>query len=195
MARRLLIFLTSTVLFAFRPPLPAAACPPFCPAPVVGYAPLFPPPCVAPPLCGAYPLPAPVPAACPPCPLYAAPTPAPPSTTPPPPAPVTPPPEPMTAPPLLKPTGRSTEARFFDAYPVAARPGEHPDAARCGVSFWNLTDRPVKVRVAGREHVVPARQRLLLELERRFDWEAEGYPPQTQEVKAGQAGAAIVLRR
>jgi hypothetical protein len=203
MARWLLLLLTTTMLLAFRPPAPAAACPPLCPGPVVGCAPLYPPLCPPPPLCLACPVPAPVPVVCPPCPLYASPTAAPPSATPapcpqpPPPAPVTPAPqpEPMTAPLSLKPTGRITEARFFDSYPVAARPGEHPDAARCSVSFWNLTDRQLTVRVAGRSHTVPAHQRLLLELERRFDWQVERYPPQTEEVKAAHAGAAIIIRR
>jgi hypothetical protein len=95
----------------------------------------------------------------------------------------------------MKPASRITETRFYDSYPVAARPGDRPNPARCGVSFWNLTDRQVTVRVAGRSHVVPARQRLMLELERRFDWEVEGYPPQTQQVEAAHAGQAIVIRR
>ena len=98
-------------------------------------------------------------------------------------------------PPLMKPASRVAETRFYDSYPVAARPGDHQNAARCSVSFWNLTDRQLKVRVAGRSHVVPARGRLMLELERRFVWEAEGYPPQTQQVETAHAGAAIVIRR
>jgi hypothetical protein len=101
----------------------------------------------------------------------------------------------MSAPPLMKPASRVGDTRFFDSYPVAARPGEARNAARCSVSFWNLTDRQLKVRVAGRSHVVPARQRLMLEVERRFAWEVEGYPPQTQQVEAAHAGAAIVIRR
>jgi hypothetical protein len=98
-------------------------------------------------------------------------------------------------PPLMKPASQTKETRFFDSYPVAARGGERPNPARCSVSFWNLTDRALKLHVAGRDHVVPARQRLMLELERRFVWEADGRPPQTQQVEAAHPGVAIVLRR
>jgi hypothetical protein len=35
----------------------------------------------------------------------------------------------------------------------------------------------------------------MVELERRFVWEVEGHPPQTQQVEATQGGTAIVIRR
>lgn len=134
---------------------------------------------------------------CPPCPCaprptpLATPTPAPPSTAEPPMA--APPP---TAPAPMPPVTLNAQASpSHDVYRVPARtPSERP-GARARVSFWNLSGRDRVLKVGGKTQTLPSGRRVILEVERSFEWAVDGAAAETATVKPGDRGLEVVLRR
>jgi len=111
-----------------------------------------------------------------------------------------------TAEPPLAPGGKSSappttgepgvrEARYYDTYAVASSTANKSPGDHCSVGFWNLTNRDISVKVAGRNHVVPSRKNLTLELERQFAWQVEGRNAETAQVPDAESGLEIVIRR
>ncbi len=111
-----------------------------------------------------------------------------------------------TAEPPLAPGGKSSappapgqpgirEARYYDTYAVAPSTSSKPSGDHCSVGFWNLTNRDISVKVAGRNHVVPSRKNLTLDLERQFAWQVEGRNAETAQVPDSESGLEIVIRK
>lgn len=89
-----------------------------------------------------------------------------------------------------------TESRsYFNAYTVASADVK-PAADHCRVSFWNLTERPVTVKVGDHSYAVASNsQSESLELQRQFVWRVDEREPQSERVADGQTGLVIVIRR
>ncbi len=183
--------------------LPPCAAPVAVPIRVVQFVPVAPPPVlVAPaPACGLPPAPAPgVPemSAVPATP-FAPPGAAPPSGGPVPyPGSQAPPSPPM--PPADKPTSATVQVSkvgdrpFYDVYPVASRGGAAAGDLAL-VSFWNLSDRDLTLKVAGQTRAVAPGGRERLRLERHFVWQVEGREARSEDVADGGAGLEVVIRR
>lgn len=155
---------------------------------------------------------------CPPCPCppaprprpatpLARPTPAPPSTVEPPlasppsaaPPPVAPPsPEPPPAT-LSSPTPAALTVRAaspsHDVYRVPARTASAQPGARARVSFWNLSGRDRVLKVGGRTQTLPRGRRVLLQLDRSFEWQIDGHAAEKTTVRADDVGLEVVIRR
>jgi hypothetical protein len=198
--------LPGLVMLLALPAVVHAQYPPPCVVPVavpvrvVHFVPAPPPPVLVapPPVCPVPVAPAPVVPETPAAPL-AAPGAAPPSSGPIPyPGAQAPPSRPM--PPADSPTSatvqvsKTSDPAAYDVYPVAARGGV-PAGDRPLVSFWNLSDRDLTLKVAGQMYVVPRGGRERLRLDRHFAWQVEGREERNEEVADGGAGLEIVLRR
>ena len=91
--------------------------------------------------------------------------------------------------------------------PSAARPGEpfysvQPGPAgkdradrRCSVAFWNLTGRPLSVRIAGKDHTLSTGRSLTLELPCVFAWQIEGREAEATRLPGGHPTAEVLIRR
>lgn len=120
-------------------------------------------------------------------PAQARPTPAPPSA-----APVNPAP----AAPARPAAPQVNESRsFFDTYTVSARVSERPEAGRCSIAFWNLTNQDLALRVDGKPQVVAKGKHVTFDLGRQFVWQVEGREPQQEQLPETETGLEIVIRR
>lgn len=176
---------------------------------VVTPAPVVPDPCAMPPLSA--PIltpPAPPSSTVVPAPGWARPSPAPPSRPAPqpqveelrqaPPAALPAPPPPLPTPPAAGPVPSNslspmvTESRYPPSTGVRAvrRPTD-----RCSVAFWNLTARPLSLRIDGRGQVVPPGKSVTLELNRQFVWQVEGREPQVERIPVPEVALDVVIRR
>jgi hypothetical protein len=161
---------------------------------------------------------------CPPCPCaparvvapmprpatpFARPTPAPPSTTEPPLAsppstpapmpPVAPSPEPppatLSGPAPASPASRPASPGY-DLYRVPARSASAKAGPRARVTFWNLSGRDRVLKVGGRTQPLPNGRRVVLELERSFEWQIDGRQgSEKATVRAEDVGLEVVVRR
>jgi hypothetical protein len=96
---------------------------------------------------------------------------------------------------LMTSSAKLSGPAFYDAYPVASRPGAAPAADRRPVCFWNLSGRNMVLKVDGQTQTLPPGARSRLELGRQFAWQVDGHEARTEEMAAGAAGLEIVLRR
>lgn len=108
---------------------------------------------------------------------------------------------PLSAPPPPTPAspGRSpgvTESRsYFNSYALAGADLK-PAGDRCRVSFWNLTDGPVTVKVGDQAYSLSSNsQSQNLDLQRQFVWRVDDREPQWERVADGESGLVIVIRR
>jgi hypothetical protein len=85
------------------------------------------------------------------------------------------------------------QVKYYDAYYVAARPG--PRLPTCSIAFWNLSDRPMHIRVGDKMHVVQRQQQIILDLPRHFQWQVDGRSPEPVQVAQEQTAMEIVIRR
>jgi hypothetical protein len=65
----------------------------------------------------------------------------------------------------------------------------------CSVAFWNLTGRPVTLKVEGREQTLAVGRTLTLNLGRSFVWQVDGGASQTVRLPEGRATAEMLIRR
>ncbi len=92
--------------------------------------------------------------------------------------------------------GATEELSYFNAYALAVTDAGSLIADRCRVSFWNLTDRPLTVKVADQSYVVQRNsQSMPMELSRQFVWRVDGREPQQERLPEGESGLVIVIRR
>ncbi len=128
-----------------------------------------------------------------PAPPAATPLPSPPSSGP---LRPTPAPQPRSSPPVNE--GAATSAKvstsFYEALPTA-----NAAAPRAGslfsVTFWNLSNTPLSLHVAGQMRTLNRGQRWTLELDREFAWQVEGRETQVSRVPAGEPGLTVLIRR
>jgi hypothetical protein len=90
---------------------------------------------------------------------------------------------------------RESRSSYYDAFYVAPRTSDQPTDGRCRVAFWNLTRRPLTLKLDGQAQVLASGQSLIRELAREFVWQIEGHEPQRQTIPAGEAGLEIVIRQ
>src|SRR5207245_1651883 len=84
--------------------------------------------------------------------------------------------------------GISEAHSYFNAYALAATDVAKPAADRCRVSFWNLTERSLTLKVAGQTYVVQRNsQSQPLEVERQFAWRVDEREPQQERVPEGES--------
>jgi hypothetical protein len=183
----------------------AVACDGFCGVPVVrgdcGCAPVvICPPCPCAPIRVVAPTPRPTTP-------FARPTPAPPSSaepplanppsTPAPMPPVAPSPEPppatLSAPDSL--TSRPATPGY-DLYRVPARTAAAKAGTKARVTFWNLSGRDRVLKVGGQTQKLPNGRRVMVELERSFEWQIDGRQgSEKAAVRAEDVGLEVVIRR
>jgi hypothetical protein len=94
-------------------------------------------------------------------------------------------------PPKVKESTNKSYGSFYSGPPAG---GPVTDTTMCKVGFWNLSNRPITVRVSGEVHVLQVSQSLALILPRQFDYQLDLEAPQTEIVPAGRASVDIVLR-
>jgi hypothetical protein len=92
------------------------------------------------------------------------------------------------------PTAQAPPPKFYDAYYVAGT-GASDAKETCSVAFWNLADRPLELRVAGRTHTIPSHRQVTLDLPRQFQFQVEQRPPEPTQVAQEQSAMEIVIRR
>jgi hypothetical protein len=105
-------------------------------------------------------------------------------------------------PPLNAPTIRESRkelsdgAPYYNAYALASTDAPRPAGDRCRVTFWNLTDHAITLKVGDQlQRIVRNEQSRPLELDRQFIWRVDDREPQTERVPAGETGLVIVIRR
>jgi hypothetical protein len=86
-------------------------------------------------------------------------------------------------------------AKYFDAYAVAPAAGLPRPEGRCSVSFWNLSQQELNLKVGEKRMTLAAGRTLTLDLERRFNWQIEGRDAQTGQVADKDSALEIVIRR
>jgi len=62
------------------------------------------------------------------------------------------------------------------------------------VAFWNLSNRDLRIKIAGQAQVIARGKNLTLDLSRQFVWQVEGQEPQTENMPATESAMEIVLR-
>jgi hypothetical protein len=90
---------------------------------------------------------------------------------------------------------QARESRYFDAYSVAPTASSQPNGSHCSVSFWNLSDRELVLKVGTQRTTLARGRSVTLDLEREFTWQIEGREPQTGRVGKNEAAQEIVIRR
>jgi hypothetical protein len=91
---------------------------------------------------------------------------------------------------------RSSESQsYYDAYPVPARERSPATANRAEVSFWNLTDRDLSLRVDGQTRLLPRGRNVPMTLPREFTWQLDGREPKPETLGRDDAALEIVIRR
>jgi hypothetical protein len=86
-------------------------------------------------------------------------------------------------------------SNYYDSYAVAPSGEKQSPTKLCSVSFWNLADHGLVLKV-GEQRVTLARGRsVTFDLDRQFTWLIEGRETQTSQVAAKDAGLEIVIRR
>jgi hypothetical protein len=86
-------------------------------------------------------------------------------------------------------------AKYFDAYAVAPAAGPPRLEGRCSVSFWNLSQQELNLKVGEKRMTLAAGRTLTLELDRQFNWQIEGRDAQTGQVADKDSALEIVIRR
>lgn len=92
-------------------------------------------------------------------------------------------------------TAKSTS--FYDIYPVAADPVRPAglSAETASICFWNLTGRPITLRVRGQSYTMDRGRQLTLQLPRTFLWQVDARDPETSQVAETQRALEVVIRR
>jgi len=84
---------------------------------------------------------------------------------------------------------------YYDAYAVAVRDPAQQFGERCTVTFWNLTTKPLTLKVDGRDRTLEPRKNLALDVPRRFSWQVDDRGENKENIAMGEAGLEIVVRR
>jgi hypothetical protein len=162
-----------------------------CPPPAIENGPPAPPPFVLPPPSHPQASPgAPTPNQAAPQPAPASPAdqlPAVPNNLPPAP-PIMPPAEPQTT------TANKVEEAYFSVYNNAGGDLSHR-ADRKSVTFWNLTDAALTLKIDGQDQVLAAKSSQSFQVPGEFAWRVEGREPEVGRVPTQEAGVTIVIRR
>jgi hypothetical protein len=66
---------------------------------------------------------------------------------------------------------------------------------RKSVTFWNLTDAALTLKIDGQNQVVPAKSSQTFEVAGEFAWRVEGREPEVGRVATEEAGVTIVIGR
>lgn len=125
----------------------------------------------------------------------ATPLPAPPSSFVPPPNSVEPPPATLAAPTPASLKRSYSAPSFYDVYRVPARSASERLGGRGRVSFWNLSGREVVLKVGSVMKPLAHGRRVMLDLERSFQWQIDSRMPETAQVAPGDVGVELVIRR
>jgi hypothetical protein len=162
-----------------------------CPPPVIETGPPAPPPLIHP----APPPPSPSPAVPPPHQAAPQPAPASPAEQLPPLPPNVPP-----APPVMPPaqpqeaTAHKVEESYFRVYTNAGSE-RNSRTERKSVTFWNLTDAALTLKIDGQSQVVPAKSSQTLQVPGEFAWRVQGREPEVSRVPPEETGVTIMIRR
>ncbi len=128
-----------------------------------------------------------------PAPPAATPLPSPPSS-----GPLRPTPAPQPGPSPAVKEGAATSAKvatsFYEAVPTANATPPHAGSL-FSVTFWNLSNAPLSLHVAGQMRTLNRGQRWTLELDREFAWRVEGRETQASRVPEGESGLTVLIRR
>lgn len=87
------------------------------------------------------------------------------------------------------------EGPFYDSFPIALKGNQKPTDDRCTVTFTNLSDRGIKLRIGDQERALPAGESATLPVTRQFVWHMEGREAQNEKIGAGDYAVQIVIRR
>jgi hypothetical protein len=90
---------------------------------------------------------------------------------------------------------KTQTAKYFDAYAVATGSASPRVEGRCSVSFWNLSQQELTLKVGEKRLTLAAGRTLTLELDRQFNWQIEGRDAQTGQVADKDSALEIVIRR
>ena len=89
----------------------------------------------------------------------------------------------------------SESRSYYDAYAVAVQDPAKQFGERCTITFWNLTAKPLTIKVDGRDRTLQARQNLAVDVPRRFTWQADERGENKENIAMGEGGLEIVIRR
>jgi hypothetical protein len=89
----------------------------------------------------------------------------------------------------------SESRSYYDAYAVAVQDPAKQFGERCTITFWNLTAKPLTIKVDGRDRTLQARQNLAVDVPRRFTWQVDERGENKENIAMGEGGLEIVIRR
>jgi hypothetical protein len=89
----------------------------------------------------------------------------------------------------------SESRSYYDAYAVAVQDPAKQFGERCTITFWNLTAKPLTIKVDGRDQTLQPRQNLAVDVPRRFAWQVDERGENKENIAMGEGGLEIVIRR
>jgi hypothetical protein len=85
------------------------------------------------------------------------------------------------------------EGPAYDSYPIVLK--EKPVNDQLTATFQNLSGRPLKVIVEGRDQELADKQTVTVPVRREFIWRVEGREPQKEQLGKNDYALQIVIRR
>jgi hypothetical protein len=90
---------------------------------------------------------------------------------------------------------RVRDSNYYDAYAVATNATSKSTEGRCSVSFWNVSDKALVLKVDGRRLSLARGRSVTLDLDRQFTWQIEGREEHAQTVAKTEHALDILIRR
>jgi hypothetical protein len=87
------------------------------------------------------------------------------------------------------------EGPFYDSFPIALKANQKPPNDQCSVTFTNLSERAIKVRIGDQERALATGESATLPVARQFVWQMEGREAQNEKIGTGDYALQIVIRR
>ena len=87
------------------------------------------------------------------------------------------------------------EGPLYDVYPVALKNGLKPADDQCTVTFKNLSERAIKLRIDGQERPLAKGDSASVQVKRQFVWQMDGGEAKNEQVGMGDYALLIVIRR
>ncbi len=83
---------------------------------------------------------------------------------------------------------------FFSIFP-GGDAGRLSRSGACTVTFWNLSDSSLTLRVSGDRRTLERRRSLTLELDREFTWQIDGRAAEVSRAPTEEGGVTVVIRQ
>ncbi len=83
----------------------------------------------------------------------------------------------------------------YQVLPGPMRMGRDGESERCSVGFWNLTSKPLTLRINNRDWPLTPGKSVTLDLPPTFAWQIAGREAEATRIPSGRGTAEVLIRR